>query len=209
MKTIFWNVDTQNDFMNADGKLSVPNAEPIRQNLEKLTQYARRMNCKVISTGDWHTKESKEISDKPDFVNTFPEHCIRDTYGAEFIYETFPDNAYFVDWMKNKNFEIDFAENSRNVVIYKDDFDVFKGNPYTDKIIKAIKPERVVVYGVATNVCVDYAVKGLLKRGIQVLYVKDAIKELPGLPLEEVLNSWESKGAKASTTNDILKGKLY
>ena len=37
MKTIFYDVDTQNDFMKEDGALYVPGAESIKENLEKLT----------------------------------------------------------------------------------------------------------------------------------------------------------------------------
>ena len=39
---IFWDVDTQYDFMMNDGKLYVPNAEEILPNLEKLYNYARK-----------------------------------------------------------------------------------------------------------------------------------------------------------------------
>jgi len=207
MKTIFWNVDTLNDFMNKNGKLYVQNAESIKPNLEKLTKYAAKNKLTVINSADYHTKESKEISQTPDFTNTFPEHSIRKTYGAEFIDETYPKSPYVIDW-KDKDIDICKIKRNRNIIIYKDIFDVFTGNPYTDKIIETIKPDRAVVYGVATNVCVDYTVKGLLERGIEVFYVRDAIKELPNLPLEEVLSCWKNKGAKSVTTKEVLEGKL-
>jgi len=60
-----------------------------------------------------------------------------------------------------------------------------------------------VVYGVATNVCVNYAVVGLKERGIDVYAVVDAIKELPGLPLKEVLNSWENSGVNLIITEEV------
>ena len=36
-RVIFWDVDTQYDFMHADGKLYVPEAERIITNLQRLT----------------------------------------------------------------------------------------------------------------------------------------------------------------------------
>ena len=39
-RVIFWDVDTQYDFMKADGKLYVPDAEQLIPNLRKLTDYA-------------------------------------------------------------------------------------------------------------------------------------------------------------------------
>lgn len=61
------------------------------------------------------------------------------------------------------------------------------------------------MYGVATNVCVDFAVKGLLQRGLQVYVPTDAIKELPGLPLEKVLESWKNEGVQLIRTDEVLK----
>ena len=40
MKHLLWNVDTQIDFMNENGKLPVPDAHEIRNNLQKITQCA-------------------------------------------------------------------------------------------------------------------------------------------------------------------------
>ena len=62
MKTIFWNVDTQYDFMRAKGKLYVSEAEKIETNLAQLTSLAKTNGIKVVNTADWHNKHSKEIS---------------------------------------------------------------------------------------------------------------------------------------------------
>jgi nicotinamidase/pyrazinamidase len=51
-----------------------------------------------------------------------------------------------------------------------------------------------VVYGVTTNVCVDAAVKGLVKKVNKVYVVKDAIKELPNIPLP--FDAWKKKGVE-------------
>ena len=39
-RVLFWDVDTQYDFMRADGKLYVPDAERLIPNLKRLTDYA-------------------------------------------------------------------------------------------------------------------------------------------------------------------------
>jgi nicotinamidase/pyrazinamidase len=207
MKTIFWNVDTQYDFMRSDGGLYVKDAEQIEENLEQLTLYAEKQGIQVVNTGDWHTLDSDEIAEEPDFVNTFPAHCIIDSEGAMFIPATQPSNPYVVDW-RARTFDRTKVQNSRNLVLYKDHFDDFQGSPHTDPILKIINPDIAVVYGVATNVCVDFAVLGLLERGVQVYVPLDAIKELPHLPLEETLERWRKAGAKLVTTKDVLEGRL-
>jgi len=202
MKTIFWNVDTQYDFMKSNGKLYVQNAENIEGNLLKLTNLANKNKIKVINTADWHNINSKEISHNPDYINTFPEHCMKGTAGAEYIFETNPENPYKISW-EQKNFDKEKVLNRRNIILYKDKFDVFTGTPYSNEILKLINPDRAIVYGVATNVCVDFAVKGLLERKVQVYVPIDAIKEIPNslLPYE----NWKKQGAILTTTDEIYK----
>ena len=72
-KIIFWNVDTQIDFMLPEGKLYIQGAEKILPNLKLLTDYARKNEIKIVNTRDFHSINDKEISNTPDFVNTFPQ----------------------------------------------------------------------------------------------------------------------------------------
>ncbi len=213
MKTIFWNVDTQYDFMRDDdsfrGALPIPGAREIEPNLEMLTQYAVKNRLQIVNTADFHTPDSEELSEEPDFMTTFPPHCLRGTKGAEFIPATTPKLTtlraqYAIDWREERLKEF-YLERQTDIIIHKDKFDVFTGNPHTERVLEILNPDRAVVYGVATNVCVDYAVRGLLERGIEVYVPTDAIKELPGLPLEETLRAWQDSGAKLVTVDDIVK----
>ncbi|WP_167615189.1 cysteine hydrolase family protein [Maribellus sediminis] len=197
---LFWNVDTQVDFMEPSGKLYAPGAEKIKPALKQLTEFAAQNNIQVVSTADFHYHNSAELSAEPDFVNTFPEHCMADTEGAEYVAETKPEDPLVFDWNK-EYFSLDEVKTHRNVVIRKDAFDVFAGNPYTDKIVELIAPETVVVYGVTTNVCVNDAVIGLVRRVDKVYVVEDAIKELPNIPLP--FDKWEKLGVKMITTAQL------
>ena len=85
---IFWNTDTTKDFMIKGGALYVPNAELILPNLNSLKQYGKEKNIKVINTKDWHTKDSEEISENPDWITSFPLHCPKYGPGAIFVPET-------------------------------------------------------------------------------------------------------------------------
>ena len=84
-RIIFWDVDTQYDFMRADGKLYVPDAEQIIPNLERLTNYAHAHAIRIVASADDHVMGHAEISDKPDWQTTFPPHCMRDTPGQRKI----------------------------------------------------------------------------------------------------------------------------
>ncbi len=208
--TIFWNVDTQYDFMRDDeeyhGTLAIPGAQDIENNLETLTWLAEERNLKVVNTADWHTMSSREISLTPDFKSTFPPHCLQGTRGAKYMPATNPVRPYVISWTDEISNFVKFGDGirrSRNIVLYKDEFDVFdpRGGPHTDKVLEIIKPDRAIVYGVATNVCVDYAVMGLRQRGVEVYVPLDAIKELPGLPLP--FEKWKEAGVKMIETKNV------
>lgn len=203
-KILFWNVDTQKDFIENNGKLYVKGAELIKSNLLKLTQLAAAHHINVVNTADYHFSNSAELDKNPDFIHTFPEHCMAGTSGAEFISETNPDTPIVFDWNKTHNIKDKLAsiKKYRNIVIRKDAFDVFSGSPHTETILQILNPEIVIVYGVTTNVCVDYAVTGLAQRVNKVFVVKDAIKELPGIDLP--FAKWKKLNIKLVDLNEVI-----
>lgn len=202
---IFWNVDTQVDFVEPSGKLSVPGAALLKPVLKELTLLAERNNITVVNTADYHFAGSAELSGTPDFIRTFPPHCMAGTSGAGYIDETIPENALVFEWDRDYDLN-EFSQEAnfhRNIVIRKDAFDVFAGNPNSEKILKLLDPESVIVYGVTTNVCVNDAVIGLAKRGLNVFVVEDAIKELPNIPLP--FNQWSEWGVKLIQSAGVEK----
>ena len=211
-KTIFWAVDCQRDFMLPTGKLYVKGAEEIIPNLDKLTNYAKNKGLTVVNTADWHSKSSKELSDKPDFKTTFPPHCMIGEEGSDFINETYPKTLKRGYYILNHT---DATINSDNflfgrvkdIIILKDAFDVFEGNILAHDMVEFLNPDEIIVYGVATNVCVDKAVRGLAVRGFNVKVVVDAIKELPNIELDSIFNLWSFMGVDFITTEDILQRK--
>lgn len=202
---LFWNVDTQKDFVNPKGKLYVPDAENLKPTWKELTQLAKEKSIRVVNTADYHFYNSAELDSSPDFINTFPEHCMAETKGADFVKETRPENPIIFNW--NKDYlitpEVLDPKKNRNIVIRKDAFDAFAGNPWTTKIIDLIVPKTVVVYGVTTNVCVDFAVKGLVERVEKVYVIEDAIKELPNIPLP--FKKWRKLGVQMIHLNELEK----
>lgn len=207
--TLLWLVDTQKDFMNEDGLLYVQGAEAIKPILEQLTQFAKNNDMKVVNTADWHYEYSEELSNNPDFLNTFPKHCMSNTPGVCYINETTPSDSTNITFRWDaKKYSDKFIEEGvdrlREIIITKDKFDVFSGNKYTDKITKSLKNigfTDIIIAGVATNVCVAFAVNGLLERGFNVTVIENGIKELPDItsPVEE----WKTKGVKLINFNEL------
>jgi nicotinamidase/pyrazinamidase len=204
-RTLFWNVDTQEDFIAQSGKLYVIGAEKIRPTLRQITDFAKAEGLRVVNTCDYHHINSDELSSVPDFETSFPPHCLAGTSGADFISETLPESPLLIDWDHELAIfaEFDDPERFRNIVIRKDAFDVFAGNPHAEKIVQILNPDQVFVYGVSTNVCVDKAAMGLSERGIKVYVFEDAIRELPNLPLP--FETWKANGIELISFADVRK----
>jgi len=204
MKEIFLAVDIQNDFIEKDGALYVEGAEKLKVTWKAINQYAYENNYQQMYTGDCHTIEDEEISSDPDYKTTFPLHCLIGNKGAEFILEVEPVYPQTYHWI-SPGIKTPVPSDIRDIVFYKNKFDVFAGNPYIDKVLKVLKPDRFYVYGVATNVCVDFAVRGLIKRGYKVVVIQNGIKELPGADLDKLYQEWRELGA---TMINFLGGRI-
>ncbi len=215
--TLFWNVDTQYDFMRdtyevegetREGKLPVPGADRIEDELAALTEYAQDHGVTVVNTADWHNEDSDEISYDPEEIENddekFPEHCMQGTPGARYVPATEPDDAYRIDW-QDDSVDLGRVQSERELVLYKDVFNVFAGSPHTDTVVDALDPDRAVVYGVATDVCVNQAVNGLLDRGIEVYVAEDATAGMGDVEqLDAVKQAWEDRGAVLFQTEELF-----
>jgi nicotinamidase/pyrazinamidase len=204
-RTLFWNVDTQKDFIEPGGKLYVNGAELIKEKLRQITKLAKKYHIRVVNTADYHFPNSKELDKNPDMINTFPEHCMAGSEGAEYIKETYPEFPAIFDWDKDYLLSDDLLDinHHRNIVLRKDAFNVFKGTPHAKGILKIISPDVVFVYGVTTNICVNFAVLELAKKVKQVYVILDAIKELPGIPLP--FGKWEKLKVRLIEYQEVEK----
>src|SRR5690349_24582141 len=76
MKTVFFDVDTQLDFLYRAGALYVPGAESIVAQVSALNRYAAAQGIPVISTMDAHTENDPEF-------RAWPPHCVAGTAGQK------------------------------------------------------------------------------------------------------------------------------
>ena len=209
-RLIFWDVDTQHDFMDEAGKLYVPDAESIKLNLKRLTDYAHERGIRIVATADDHEPGHRELSTSPDFRETFPEHCMRGTPGAEKIPETALSAPVVVEPSPTPPEQLARLLRTRDsdVLIRKHWFDVFT-NPNADVVLDALAPADVVVYGVALDVCNRYAIEGLLARGVPRIHaVTDATKPIHAEAAESLLASWRQRGVRLLSTDQVVTGAV-
>jgi nicotinamidase/pyrazinamidase len=193
---IFWDVDTQRDFMLPGGKLYVPGAEKLIPNLKRLVDLARDGSVFLVSTVDAHTPNDPEFRD-------WPPHCVQGTPGQQKIPETLTDDFLVIP--NDPSFRL--SENLRDhkqIIVEKQTLDDFD-NPNTERILKQLGPDvEHAVFGVVTEYCVRLSVMGMLKRGYRVSVVTDAIETLKEEDGQRTLAEFEAHGARLVTTDDVL-----
>jgi nicotinamidase/pyrazinamidase len=197
---IFWDVDTQADFMLPGGKLYVPGGEKLIPNLKRLTDQARKNRVFLVSDACVHTP------DDPEFQR-FPPHCVRGTSGAEMIPETVAERFLILPNRRGASVPDDLTP-YQQVILEKQTLDVFD-NPHTDTVIERIKEftnvdAEFVVFGVVTEYCVRCVAKGLLERRRRVALVQDAIETLKAEDGDSALAELRSLGARTIATRDAI-----
>lgn len=198
MTRILWDVDTQVDFVHADGKLAVPGAEQATAAMKLLVDAARTAGLPHVASADDHELTDDEISDAPDFSTTYPPHCLRGTRGAEKIGETAqldPVPLGLTDvpgrWLQGREY-----------LLLKKHFDVFT-NPNADRLLDLLDPDEVVLFGVATDVCNDAAVRGLLARNRRVVFVEDASRGLDEARTAACTVVWRDAGVRFARAAEV------
>jgi len=208
---VFWDVDTQHDFMHADGKLYVPDSEQIIPNLKRLTDTAHARGLRIVASADDHVPGHRELSATPDWKQTFPEHCMRGTRGQTKIPETRLREPLIIE--PGREDPAAMADRVRahtgDILFHKHWFDVFT-NENVETVLGILAPRAVVLYGVAQDVCNKYALEGLLQRysHMQLYAVSDAMKPIDREMAQRLLDAWAQQGVHIVKTMEIVEGRL-
>lgn len=202
--TIFWEVDTQRDFMLPGGALYVPGAEKLIPNLDRLAEAAREDRVFLMSSADAHSPDDPEL-------RQWPPHCLKGTPGAEILPECLAPHRLVIPNEASFALPADLRR-YQQVTLEKNTLDVFD-NPHADALLARIEPAGLpsfdpdplfALFGVVTEYCVQCAVEGLLQRGCRVAIISDAIESLDAKKGQELLDGWQSRGVRLITANQAL-----
>jgi nicotinamidase/pyrazinamidase len=196
---ILWDVDTQVDFVLPHGRLYVPGAEETVPAMKRLVDAVRAAGVVHVASADDHELTDSEISETPDYSTTYPPHCLRGTRGARKIPETEQEDPVPI------TLEVlpERYLRGREFLLLKKSFDVFT-NPNTDRLLEHLDPDQIVVFGVATDVCDDAAIRGFLDRGRRVLFVEDAARGLDEGRVATCTSAWREAGVEFSTAERVI-----
>ena len=192
MKTVFFDVDTQLDFVYPAGALYVPGAERVVPVAERLNQYAAAHSIPVISTTDAHLEKDAEFRE-------WPPHCVAGTHGQrkpestrlkEQVVVPLQPGAYAV-------------AGAQQIIVEKRSLDCFT-NPNLSSVLDQLGAEKYVVYGVVTEYCVFHAAMGLLKADRRVEVVADAIQTLRKEDGDRAIQEFTRSGGVLIQSSEIV-----
>ncbi len=192
---LFWDVDTQLDFMEPGGKLYVPGAEKIVGNVQRLTSVAAEQGIPILASVDAHLETDPEFRD-------YPPHCLAGTPGQKKVAGTLLPGHYVIP---NRKIDLPVDLGSYpQIMVEKQATDVFT-NPNLDELLGCLGADReIVLYGVVTEICVEQAAGGLSQRGYRVHLVRDAIQHLDAAKASATIAEVERRGGRLLTTDEVL-----
>lgn len=138
-------VDVQNDFCEG-GALAVTGGAAVANHVSAYLRDHRADYVAVVATRDWHIDPSAHFAAQPDYVNTWPAHCVAGTAGAAFH----PGLDSVVDFVA----QVDAIVSKGN---YTAAYSGFEGSTDTGESLSAYLRGRGItdidVVGIATDHC--------------------------------------------------------
>ncbi len=192
MKTVFFDVDTQLDFLYPAGALAVPGAGEIVNALSELTSFAAAKRIQIISTADAHSENDPEF-------NIWKPHCVIGTTGQQKATGTLLAERIILSSAPASP-----LREAAQIIVEKQSIDCFT-NPNLRPLLEFLKADHYVVYGVVTEHCIRCAAFGLLETGARVDLVTDAIKSLNAVDEQEMVARFEKQGGQLVRTEAVVR----
>jgi nicotinamidase/pyrazinamidase len=188
---VFFDVDTQLDFLYPAGALYVPGAESIVAQVAALNKYAAGHGISVVSTVDAHTEDDPEFRD-------WPPHCVAGTAGQHKPASTLLERRATIHSAPQ---EFD-AQGAQQILLEKQSLDCFT-NANLPALLDRLSAKSCVVYGVVTEICVKNAALGLMKSGRKVTLVTDAVRSLDDTKCAQFLQEFAASGGALATVQQM------
>lgn len=194
-------IDVQNDFTEG-GALAVEGGAALAGRISSfLAAHPNVYDC-VFASRDWHDADSASLNgghfaaagEAPDFVDTWPEHCVAGTSGARYHDDL-------------RTHDVDFhVLKGQGVPAYS----IFEGQGDGGASVARLLDEngitKIDVVGIATDHCVFASARDALEHGRQVRIITDLIVGVAPEPSRRALAELAHRGADLVLSGHIDSG---
>jgi nicotinamidase/pyrazinamidase len=177
-------VDVQNDFADPKGSLYVVGGEEILPVVNREIERALEAGAPVFYTQDWHPPSTPHFEKDG---GTWPVHCVRGTWGAEF-----PPELKIVGEAVRKGSS---GEDGYSGFTVRDPASGQESQTSLETMLRDRGVKRVVVVGLATDYCVKATALDAIDKGFQTTVLQDAVRAVSLQPgdgrraMEEVVHA--------------------
>lgn len=194
---VFFDIDSQLDFMLPGGALYGRGAEDLIPAIAALNRYAGEHGVPLVSTVDAHPEDAREF-------RNWPPHCVAGTFGQQKPSATLLSPRVTVPWDSAiDSTALDPA--AKQIIVEKNDLDVFS-NPNFPALLEELSATDCYVYGIFIDYCVKCALMGLLRSRKRVLLVTDAAASISKEAGETAIRDFVAAGGLLVTMAEAAPG---
>ena len=194
-------VDVQNDFC-AGGALATDRGAKVAALISEYVEDNHHRYEAVVATQDWHIDPGAHFSDTPDFVDSWPVHCVANTEGAE-IHPNL-DTDYIEAYFRKGRYEAAYSgfeglqspEESVMTGEHEPGATLDDEGPKTPLAdwLDEHEIQDVDIVGIATDYCVLATAKDAVDAGYETRVLIDLTAPVHEDKLDEVIAKMEDEG---------------
>lgn len=158
-------VDVQNDFAHPDGSLFVEGGHEIVETVNREIDAAREAGALVVYTQDWHPEVTPHFQEHG---GQWPRHCVQGTEGAELHPDLRVEGPVVKKGTEGEDGYSGFS------VRHPETGEV--GGTELDRILREHGTDRVVIVGLAQDVCVHETAKDAIGNGYETHLLLEATR---------------------------------
>lgn len=185
-------VDVQNDFCEG-GSLAVKGGADVAGAISEYVDAHHGQFDHIVATQDWHIEPGLHFAEKPDFIDTWPPHCVAGTRGAELHPDL--DTEYIQAYFQKGQFTAAYSgfegilapedavptgDRKPGALPLPDDVLAFTASSFADEDaiglddwLQSHDVEDVVIVGLATDYCVMATSLDAVQAGYSVTVIRD------------------------------------
>ncbi|MEV6316653.1 isochorismatase family protein [Streptomyces sp. NPDC051776] len=182
-------VDVQNDFCEG-GSLAVAGGADVAAAITDMVAESRADYRHIVATRDFHIEPGIHFSKEPDYVDTWPQHCIAGTEGSSFHPNLAPAIA-------SGAIEAVFSKGAYNAAYSGFEGTDEHGTPLADWL-RARGVTGIDVVGLATDHCVRATALDAVREGFAVHVLLDLTAGVSDITTERTLEELRAAGVELS-----------
>ncbi|WP_150460032.1 isochorismatase family protein [Nesterenkonia ebinurensis] len=207
-------VDVQNDFCEG-GALAVEGGAQVAADLSEFLEENHAEYDAVVTTQDWHIDPGAHFAEKPDFVRSWPVHCVAGTEGADLHEDLDTDyiEARFLKGLYDDGYSgfegrlgdperVGILEGEKGIKVQPEDV-IPSEAPDLDSWLQQQGIESVTVVGIATDHCVRATALDAAENDYAVTVITDLTVGVSEDKIAETYEEFREAGITVTSLQDL------